>query len=221
MVSRKRDRGILSQSDREFALNNEEWAEGKSRPASNQREKAVVKRMRNGVIDFQHLADREFPEELIQSALYPPDPESAKESELDYATDEPGDGTHYDRHVRQGFIAAISLIYRMYPLNYSNHIVEQGVKQAVRDFYPDYEIADVSYDPDLQSPQNMHEQAVEFLEKDLTLTEEQIRVLLERGEIDPERVAEHVSKQTRMYRDQYRSIRRDEDGNPIFPPRDL
>ena len=35
------------------------------------------------------------------------------------------------------------------------------------------------------------------------LTEKQIRVLLERGEINPERVAEHVSKQTRMYRDQY------------------
>ncbi|TQQ81824.1 hypothetical protein [Halonotius roseus] len=207
MVSTDRGRGILTQSDREFALNTEEWAKEKSRAAVNQREKAIVNRVQDGLIDFHHLASKEFPKELLNSAFQNPNVDPSKDSEQDTYENMENNQDLYDYSVETGCIAAVSLIYRMFPLEYSNKIVAEGLEKAVRDYYPNATVVDSSYEPKVETPDKTHEIALDCLEEGYTLTDEQVKVLLKRGEVDPDEVAEHVQKDTVM------SLKHVSDGN--------
>jgi hypothetical protein len=197
MVSLDRDRGILSTSDRRYALDYERWSEGKSRAASNQRETSIIKRIGNGILDFRNLSNEEFPQELLEQVFRAPEEEFSV-NQIDSLSLQQMD-TIFEYHnpgVEQGCISAVELIYRMYTPNVANKIIEMGVRRAIRDFYPEYEVSDASYDPELDSPDKTHQRAKKFLEEGVTLSDEQIRVLLERGEVNPVTIAEHVQSET-------------------------
>lgn len=198
MVSTDRGRGILTQSDREFALNTEEWAEEKSRAAVNQREKAIVDRVRHGLVDFRHLASKEFPKELLESVFQ--NPNNGPSTDAEHSSHENMENRRYlyDYSVEAGCTAAVSLIYRMFPLEYSNKIVAEGLEKAVRDYYPNATVVDSSYKPKIRTPDKTHEMALDCLKEGYTLTDKQIKVLLKRGEVDPNEVAEHIQKDTEV-----------------------
>ena len=82
----------------------------------------------------------------------------------------------------------------MFPPGVANSMVERGVRQAFREFYSDYEVTDADYDPHVQSTSMVHDRAKSNLNDGRQLNEDEIRILLERGEIDPQKVAEHVQK---------------------------
>lgn len=197
MVTIDRNRGMLSKSDREYALKYEEWVEDKSRPAANQREKAIVDRLYNSMFDFQHLADEKFPEELLESVFF---------KSLEQTDSENGKGKSKEREglasfikdkdpkIEESCIAAVSLIYRIYKRGDANVIIEKGVTRAVQDFYRDKVVVDASYNPELESPEAAYHTALEKLELGEPMSSDQIKLLLERGEVDPEKIAEHVRK---------------------------
>lgn len=206
MVSNERERGILSSADREYARDPEKWSESKSRPAASQRKNAIANRIQNAIIDFNYLADEDFPQEILDSAFQIPD---------DFELEEDGPFSHGKvggislngrGPIIQGFTAAVSLIYRSFPTTVANRIIEQGVIQATNDFYPDYNLIDASYDPVLVSKEDAHERARDALEQGSKLTGEQVRLLLEQGEVDPTEVAEHVQKKHSEYLDRQQNI---------------
>lgn len=196
MVSLDRDRGILSTSDREYALNNEQWTKDKSRAAVNQRKKAIINRIRNGMLDFNHIANEEFPGELLRSVFY------ISEGGFNISNKEPVSlrdagmiqSDYQEPRIEEACIDIVALIYRMYPPSLANSIVEKGVSQAIGDFYPKSEVVDASYTPELQSPHKAHEIAKHSLNNGYELTDEQVRLLLEEGEVDPREVAEHIKQ---------------------------
>lgn len=201
MVSDNRERGILSSADREYALDPEKWSKDKSKPAVSQRKKAITNRVRNAILDFEYLADENLPQEILDSAFQPPDDFDPKKDgpitlrqagmvDLDEGK---------DPNIEKGFIAAVCLIYRTFPLRIANRIVEKGVNRAVSDFYPNQEAIDASYDPVLISTEDAHERAKDRLREGSRLTSEQVQLLLERGEVDPEEVAEHVQNSQTKY----------------------
>ena len=197
MISLDRDRGILSESDRRYALDYERWSEGKSRVAGNQREAAIINRVGNSMLDFRILSNKEFSHDLLEQVFQSPEEEFSV-NQIDSLSLQQIDTIFEYRNpgIEQGCISAVELIYRMYSPTIANKIIEMGVKRAIRDFYPEYEVSDASYDPELHSPDRTHQLAKEFLEEGVTLSDEQIRVLLERGEVNPETIAEHVQSET-------------------------
>lgn len=197
MVSIDRKRGMLSKSDREYALNTNEWAENKSRAAAGQREKAIIERLRHGMFDFQHLVDERFPEELLEAVFF----QSLENTDSEYDTGKPEEregladfADNIDPEVEKSCIAAVALIYRIYKTTKANKIIEKGVKRAVQDFHTDTFVVDASYDPNLKSPELAHTIAKNKLESEASLTDSQIKLLLARGEVDPKKVALHVQK---------------------------
>lgn len=195
MVSIDRDRGILSEADRRYALNTEEWSKGKSRPATNQRKSAITDRVRNSILDLRHLANKEFPEELLKSIFYVSEQKIIEEKGGLSLKQMGSVGDKYiDPDIEEGFIAGIALMYRVFGVPSANSIIEQGLEQAMNDFYPKTEVVDSTYDPDLQSPEKAHELAKNYLEDGLMLSDEQVRLLIERGEVDSEKVIEHVQR---------------------------
>lgn len=196
MVSLDRDRGILSTSDREYALNNKQWTKDKSRAAVNQRKKAIINRIRNGMLDFNHIANKEFPGELLRSVFY------ISEDGFNISNKEPVSlrdagmiqSDYQEPRIEEACIDIVALIYRMYPPALANSIVEKGVSQAIGDFYPNSEVVDASYTPELRSPHKAHEIAKHSLNNGYELTDEQVRLLLEEGEVDPREVAEHIKR---------------------------
>ena len=199
MVSLNRGRGILSESDRNYALNNEQWSKEKSRPAANQRREAIIERLRNSMLDFILLADEEFPEELL-SQVFHLDQEYDLEKHGPLSLMQFGQlDLEQDPRIQEGCTAAIALIYRMYSPTIANTIIEEGVRQAVQAFYPEHKVVDASYNPDLRSPDRAHEQAKNRMEKGLRLREDDLRLLLEQQEVDPQRVASHVQEKNQQY----------------------
>jgi len=195
MVSLNRKRGILSESDRNYALNTEEWSKEKSRPAANQRKKAIIERVRNSILDFNHLADEEFPEELLNQVFHLQEEYDPEEhGPLTLQQSGSLDIGQQDPRIQEGCTAAITLIYRMFSPKIANSIVEQGVRQAIQEFYPEYVVVDASYNPDLRSPSKSHDRAKSRMEEGLRLSEDELRLLLERGEVDPQKIAEHVQE---------------------------
>ena len=202
MDSDERERGILSSADREYALDPEKWSEDKSKPSVSQRKKAITSRVRNAILDFEYLVNENFPQEILDSAFQPPD-------DFDRKKDGPitlrqagmidlKEGT--DPNIERGFTAAVCLIYRKFPLSVANNIIEKGVKRAVSDFYPNQQVIDASYDPVLISTEDAHKKAKDKLREGSRLTSEQVQLLLERGEVDPEEVAEHVQSNQTEYK---------------------
>lgn len=197
MVSLDRDRGILSESDRRYTLDYDSWSKGKSRVAGNQRETSIINRVGNSMLDFRILSNKEFPRELLDQVFRSSednfnvdqsDPLSLQQMDSIFEYHNPG--------IEEGCICAVELIYRMYTPDVANKIIEMGVRRAIRDFYPEYEVSDASYEPELYSPDQTHQRAKQFLEEGVTLSDEQIRLLLERGEVSPEKIAEHVQSKT-------------------------
>lgn len=200
MVSDERERGILSSADREYAIDPEKWSENKSRPAVNQRKKAITNRVRDSILDFEYLADEKFPQEILDSAFERPDNfDPKKDGPLNLRQAGAIDSEAKDPNIEEGFIAAVSLIYRTFSPSVANKIIERGVIRATNDFYPNHEVVDASYEPVLRPTENAYERAKDSLEEGLNLTSEQIRLLLEHGEVDPEEVAEHVQRNSRLH----------------------
>lgn len=201
MVSNERERGILSSADREYARDPEKWSESKSRAAASQRKNAIANRIQNAIIDFNYLADEDFPQEILDSAFQTPD-DFEPEEHRPLTHGKVGGISFQDRDpIIQGFTAAVSLIYRSFPMPVANRTIELGVIQATNNFYPDHNLVDASYDPVLVSKEDAHERARDALEQGLKLTGEQVLLLLEQGEVDPTEVAEHVQEKHSEYFD--------------------
>jgi hypothetical protein len=144
--------------------------------------------------------------------------EEDKSSRVDLYYEEPVAGSKLnnaaleDHGVKRGFIAAVALIYRLYNREDANRIIQKGFKRAIEDFYPETTVIDASYNPKTKSPELAYLNAKATLENDESLTDTQIRLLLEEGEIDPEKIAKHIQQgntrdsqaPTRNRRDDYR-----------------
>jgi len=199
MVSDDRGRGILSPSDREYASHPEQYSEEKSRTAVNKREEAIVERVRNAVLDFEYLSDTDFPDKLLESAFSPPegDIEDLDGGFADLYRRGKLDTKLLDPDIEDNFVSMVAFLFHVLPPTLFSEVVEDGVKQAIREQYPDYEVVDASYNPDIRSPDRAHKQAKNLLENGISLSDEQVRLLLERGEVDPQKVAENVQNETK------------------------
>lgn len=199
MVSTDRGRGILSTSDREYALDPEQYEEEKSRTAVNKREEAIVERVRNAVIDFEFLTNPTFPDRLLEAAFSPAegDIEDLDGGFTDLYRRGKLDTELLDPDIEDNFVSMVALLFHVLPPTLFSEVVEDGVKQAVREQYSEYEVVDASYTPDIRSPDRAYGQAKALLENGISLGDEQVRILLERGEVDPQKVAENVQNQTK------------------------
>jgi hypothetical protein len=163
------------------------------------------------MLDFQYLADKDFPEELLEEAFTPAEGEI---NDLDGAfadLHQRGEleAELLDPNVEESCVAAVAFLHRMLPPTLFNDVVERGVKQAVREYYPEYEVVDASYEPDIRSPEKAYERAERFLENGFTLSDEQVRLLLERGEVEPEKIAEHVQRDTQPFQKHLAEFRKE------------
>lgn len=188
-----RDRGIFSESDRLYLVDRENYA---TRQTRYNRKQEIPRRIRNAFLDLAILADPEFPEDLLDEAFRDPSGETVDVGEMVGAWEdrEPAmrEQPAADEAMQQGFVEAIALMNKLYTQTGATALVEEGTTTAVRRYYPELEVVDASYDPDIRPRGQAHDVAKHRLKEDLTLTDEQVRLLLEKGEIDPERVAKHV-----------------------------
>lgn len=185
----RKERGILSKADRKFLRTPEEY----SRQAGNERKKAIVERIRAAMLDFHYLADPEFPGELLTEAFRVPDDEvpdhegpwarAVSRGELDHllAPD-----------MEDGVVNAIATFHRVLPPSLFNEAVEEAVEKAVKWYYPDHEVVDAGYEPDIQERGQVHKTAKWKLENDIPLTGEESKTLIEEGEVDPDDVVAHI-----------------------------
>lgn len=192
-----RDRGILAPVDREYLNDPERYQNQKSRQAAYKRREEIPKRIRNSLLDMSILAHPQFPGDLLEAAFSVPEDRVDEQEGLWARAVQRGDleGPLSDSRVEDSVVEAITLFHRMYPPSLFNDFVEDGVKQAGDHYYPDYEVLDASYEPDIRQKGAAHERAKRRFEKGLRLTDEEIRILLKWGEIDPEEVATHVREQ--------------------------
>jgi hypothetical protein len=192
-----RERGVLAPADREYLNDPEGYQNQKSRQAAYKRREEIPKRIRNSLLDMSILAHPQFPDDLLEAAFSVPE-DRVDEQEGPWARAvQRGDleGPLSDSGIEDSVVEAITLFHRMYPPSVFNDIVEEGVKQAVDHYYPDHEVLDASYEPDIRRKGAAHEWAKRSLEEGGRLTDEEIRILLKRGEIDPEEIAAHVREQ--------------------------
>ena len=183
------ERGILSRADREYLRNPEEY----SRQAANARQRRIVERTRNALLDFRYLADPEFSDELLLRAFAAPPDLGGRHPLLGTVPD--GASTEIvvsDPEVEASAAEAITTFHRIYPPELFNSLVEDGVVSSVNRFQAEKEVVDASYSPDIRDREKVHERAREKLESDIPLTAEETKLLLEYGEVDPDRVVEHV-----------------------------
>lgn len=207
MVSDERERGILSSADRDYVLDPERWSENKTRPAVNQRKKAITNRVRNAILDFEYLSDEKFPQEILDSAFQRPDDfDPKKDGPINLRQAGAVDDEAKDPNIERGFIAAVSLIYRTFSTNVANTIIEKGVINATSEFYPDREVVEASYDPTFRSTEDVHERAKDALEEGSILSNEQVLLLLKHGEVDPDDVAENVQENSGPISDRHKRI---------------
>lgn len=186
-------RGVFSKADRNYLRNPGEY----SRQAANERERKIVERIQDSMLDFRWLADPEFPDHLLEQAfsaseeqveeLSGPWARKVKTGEIDERLSDP--------EMEDSTVEMVATLHRMYPPSLFNGIIEEGVEKAVKYYYPEYEVRDASYDPDIRRQDEAYERAKRRLEQDSLLRDEDVRVLLERGEVDPQRVADKIQEQ--------------------------
>lgn len=182
---RDRPRGILSGADREFLRNPDEY----SRQATNEREHRIVERIRNALLDFRYLADPEFPDKLLSQAFSEPLESGGRHTLLATVVDEIEAS---DPDIEDGAVEAITAFHRVYTPATFNDMVEDAVQAAVARYYSGREVVDASYSPDIRDRERVHERAQEKLESDTPLTANETKLLLEYGEVNPDRVVDHV-----------------------------
>jgi len=192
-----RERGILAPADRKYLDNPEEYQDRKTRQAAYNRRNEIPGRIRNSLLDMSILAHPQFPEDFLEEAFSVSE-EKVDEQEGPWArlvqrgdVDEP----LVDDKVEDAVVDAITFFHRMYPPSLFNEIIEEGVKQAVDYYYPDHEVVDASYEPEIRRQGAAHKRAKQAFEKGRRLTDEQIRILLKGDDVDPEEVATHVREQ--------------------------
>jgi len=191
-----RDRGILAPADREYLNDPERYQNQKSRQAAYKRREEIPKRIRNSLLDMSILAHPQFPGDLLEAAFSAEEGIDEREGLRARAIQRANvDWTLTDPRIEDSIVDAMTLFHRMYPPSLFNDFVEDGVKQAGDHYYPDYEVLDASYEPDIRRKGAAHEWAKRSLEEGYRLTDEEIRILLKQGETDPEEVATHVREQ--------------------------
>lgn len=182
-------RGILSEADRTYLQNRGEY----SRQAANERQKRITERIRAAVLDFQYLAAPEFPDELLENAFSAAGDADEYESVWAEGVQRGAAGaTLSDPAVDAGVVEALAFFHRVYPPERFNQLVEDGVTTAVDRYYPDVEVVDASYNPDIRDRQGAHDVAKSKLEDGRPLTAEQSKLLIQWGEVDPDRVVENI-----------------------------
>lgn len=187
----ERPRGLLSDADRKYLTNPEEYGTRQSR---YKRREAIPERIHHGMLDFGILADPDFPDELLDKAFGVPNNELGSYDGPWAEMIQSGriDGELIHPAVENGAVNAITLFHRIYPPSKFNDIIEEGVKQAVEYYYPEMEVKDAGYSPTIEKRGAAHDRAKRRLEKERRLTDEMVRLLLEEGEVDPQEVVKHV-----------------------------
>lgn len=185
----REERGILSAADRNYLRNPEEY----SRQAANARQRRIVERVRNGLLDFQYLADPEFPEEYLEQAFASTQDGPVRGPVVSITAAEDAEKiAKSDPEVKNGATEAITTFHRIYPPATFNNMVEEAVQTAVARYYSGIEVVDASYNPDIRERDSVHDRAKKKLDNDDPLTPRETKLLLEYGEVDPDRVVEHV-----------------------------
>lgn len=167
-MDRDRDRGILTPTDREFLLGESE-IESKSQSERNARAR-IRKRLRNAVLDFpillEHLEDRDLKQVFDPDVLW---------HEIDVAIP-----------------AGIGLLYLDDEEVFETRVLH-GIKSAeIRKGYDADVTVDIEVDRELSIDRLAERVAEAGDETDVTVR--QLNVLLEAGEIDPERYGRLVKK---------------------------
>ena len=178
------ERGILSPADREYLQHPEDY----SRQAANEREQRIVERIRNALLDFRYLADPEFPDEYLEESFG----DQEAHGRVEPISLPEGGLTLSDGYVEDSVVEAITLFHLIYPPAVFNDMIEEAVETAVSRYRPDIEVVDASYNPDIRDRGAVHQIAMGKLDEGDPLSAEETKLLLEYGEVDPDRVVEHV-----------------------------
>jgi Fe-S oxidoreductase len=180
MVDRQ-SRGILTDTDREYLRGKKEYD---SRQGEHQRRNEIRDRVRRALLDFSLLADPElFPDseiEEIRSAR------TGSDTDLNLL---PGAGnTSMDPEIQAAVIEMFAFGLRM-----SWGLTELNFGQALRRFgerTEGIEVGEVNIE--LLDKEQLAKRAKEHMENGATLTDKEVRALLESGEVDPDTLASHL-----------------------------
>lgn len=137
----------------------------------------------------------------IQDFAYLADPDRLADRDLELLLE---DDAERER-LLEGFREMIAFIYRASPDDIE-YIVEDGVGRGVQRFSQEYEVDEVSVK--IQKRGRILRQAHQQMDEDEPLSDRQIRVLLQHGDIDPsdlqEYVQSHPEPTDRSYRRRFR-----------------
>ena len=182
-----RDRGILSPADRNYLRNPDEY----SRQASHEREKKIKERIRNALLDISLLASPEVDGQFLAEALRWEGPDLVMEHNEAWKKG-PFGVIEVDDEMMRTLVDAIVLAGRNLTISKYTALVEEATETLVRRYHPGSVLVDARYEPDIENPDQAYGRAKGKLSMEQDLTDAEIRLLLEQGEVDAETVAEHV-----------------------------
>jgi len=170
-----RDRGILTQGDREY-LAGESDIEPKSQSERNARSR-IRKRVRNGLLDFQYLANPELFDERDLTQVWQYEDESGKLVTLSsYHLD---DGIAHepvlDPEIEDALIELIAFTFRVKPdSEYFEAVIRSGVERALDRGFPEFELDEVAVS--VTDPETVADRVDRHMERGIPLTDAEIRV---------------------------------------------
>jgi hypothetical protein len=193
MTSTDRDRGIFSSSDRAYLQNPEQWENEHSHSAVEQRKEAISTRIQNSIIDFHYISNENFSWDMVDSTFRAKKDIDPKER-IPRPLWQAGQNRSYNYDIQDGFVSAISTLYRAYPLMTANRIIREGVIEFIEKFKPELEVKNAKFRPQLTHKKGAHDRAKEALSEGSSITNAQLRLLLLNGEVEPAEVATHVRR---------------------------
>lgn len=192
-----RPQGVFSEADRRY-LNDPEGY--KTRQTRHKRENAIPKRIRNAFLDMTILADPDFDPELLDEAFQEPSGETARIGELVGAWEdrdpEVKERLLMDEAIEEAFVDTIALIANVTNWTVYQDIIEEGTKRAIERFSDEHVVKDASYRPEIERPESALKRAKWKVEEGQRLTEEEVVLLLEDGDVDPDAVAKNVREES-------------------------
>jgi len=200
-----RERGVLTQGDRKY-LRGEKSLEGS---AEYNVQRRIRRRIRDSLLDFAFLADPELleTEQLLRAIRG----ETVETDDLIRSSEDPANddrgaqvGPHaivsqepvIDPEIKQALLNVLVFSFRAIrgPSQYTVS-VENAASEAFDRYMPEATITENDYRLEYEQPDEALRVARIKLDENRPLTDAEVRLLLERGDVGPDRVAEQVRAQ--------------------------